>query len=215
MNFNDWSILYKEIIADFGYDEVADSSSSELLSSLIHEMNIMDPDILKNMISGNPAIVLGVAMRPEDMDCLDEEAIIIAAEGAVTILLRHDILPDIIITDLDGDVEEQIHANSRGSIAIIHAHGDNMDSLRHWVPKFTGRIMGTTQNRPHGVIHNFGGFTDGDRGVFLASHFDASDIKLLGFDFDDPIPKPGKDPEVKKKKLGWAKRLISQLLEEK
>ncbi len=213
MNFDDWHGLYKEILHDFQYDEGADASSSDLLASLISGMDTIDPDILKNIISGNPVIVIGGALKPEDMDSLEDGAIIIAAEGAVSQLLHHDILPGIIMTDLDGDVEEQINANSCGSIAVIHAHGDNMDALRLWLPKFTGRIMGTTQNRPHGVIQNYGGFTDGDRGVFLASHFNARNIRLLGFDFDNPIPKPGKDPGVKKKKLAWAKKLISLLID--
>ena len=43
--------------------------------------------------------------------------------------------------------------------------------------------IGTTQTNPFNKIQNFGGFTDGDRGVFLASHFDAKKIILFGMDF--------------------------------
>jgi hypothetical protein len=67
--------------------------------------------------------------------------------------------------------------------------------------------MGTTQSRPFGRLHNFGGFTDGDRAVLMARHLGAP-TRLLGFDFDTPRLKEGRDVEVKKRKLAWARRLI-------
>ena len=39
--------------------------------------------------------------------------------------------------------------------------------------------IGTTQTTPFNKIQNFGGFTDGDRGVFLASHFEAKKLFFL------------------------------------
>jgi Uncharacterized Rossmann fold enzyme len=50
--------------------------------------------------------------------------------------------------------------------------------------------IGTTQTNPFNKVQNFGGFTDGDRGVFLASYFKAKklfylvwilEIKLVNF----------------------------------
>ena len=43
-----------------------------------------------------------------------------------------------------------------------------------------------------GKVHNFGGFTDGDRCVFLANHFKAKKIILLGMDFGTRIGKYSK-----------------------
>ncbi|MDD1659113.1 MAG: hypothetical protein LUP92_02550, partial [Methanomicrobiales archaeon] len=54
---------------------------------------------------------------------------------------------------------------------------------------------------PH--IHNFGGFSDGDRAVFLALGLDAGEVVIAGFDLDDPSVNP-----VKRKKLLWARTLL-------
>jgi 2-amino-4-hydroxy-6-hydroxymethyldihydropteridine diphosphokinase len=88
----------------------------------------------------------------------------------------------------------------------VHAHGDNQDLLREYVPKLRN-VIGTTQTRPPHGLYNFGGFTDGDRCVFFARYLRASEIKLIGFDFDDMSVTPRKH-----KKLAWAKRLIELAL---
>ena len=57
-------------------------------------------------------------------------------------------VPEVICTDPDGnseaDIEKEILACSRGSIVLIHAHGDNMDKLEKYVPRFR-RFIATTQ----------------------------------------------------------------------
>ncbi len=68
--------------------------------------------------------------------------------------------------------------------------------------------IGTTQTTPFNKIQNFGGFTDGDRGVFLASHFEAKKIILFGMDFGKQIgkfsntKKSDRDTKLKKLKIG-------------
>jgi uncharacterized Rossmann fold enzyme len=72
--------------------------------------------------------------------------------------------------------------------------------------------IGTTQTEPFNKIQNFGGFTDGDRGVFLASYFDAKKIILFGMDFGTRIGKfsntKKSDRKIKLKKLKIAKDLL-------
>ncbi|MDQ1282410.1 MAG: 2-amino-4-hydroxy-6-hydroxymethyldihydropteridine diphosphokinase, partial [Euryarchaeota archaeon] len=109
-------------------------------------------------------------------------------------------------TDLDGPFAAILEANRKGAILAVHAHGDNLDALSIYVPKLE-RIIGTVQCRPRPGLYNFGGFTDGDRSVFLARELGASEVDLLGFDFDDNSVTPRK-----KKKLAWAKRLIDLAL---
>jgi hypothetical protein len=58
---------------------------------------------------------------------------------------------------------------------------------------------------------NFGGFTDGDRAVFLADHFKAKNIYLVGFDFEGKDSAFKKLDKVKLKKLDWAHVLIAML----
>jgi hypothetical protein len=87
----------------------------------------------------------------------------------------------------------------------VHAHGDNIDKLEKYVPLLHS-IVGSTQSVPLKNVYNFGGFSDGDRCVFLAKEFGAAKINLIGFDFNDEDVTP-----TKKKKLHWAKTLIGEL----
>ena len=89
---------------------------------------------------------------------------------------------------------------------VVHAHGDNMEALGKEVPRLK-RVIGTTQSKPLKNVYNFGGFTDGDRGVFLAKEMGARSITLIGFDFRDENVTP-----LKKKKLVWAEKLIKMVM---
>lgn len=209
MDLDEWSKLYNEIILDFRYDKEMDKLASEILSQKLREKNLSCLEDVSKIIQNKAVHIVGGAIQPASLENLTPGIPIIAADDAAGPLIDADIVPDIIVTDLDGDVEKQILANKKGSIIIIHAHGDNIDAIESWLPEFKGKIMGTTQVSPLPNIHNFGGFTDGDRAVFLAAHFNAGKIMLLGFDFDNPAPKPGKDMGIKKKKLAWARKLIS------
>jgi uncharacterized Rossmann fold enzyme len=159
-------------------------------------------------LRGNPVVVCGNA--PCLAAELDNKTIagsaVLAADGAVSVLLKRDIVPEAVVTDLDGPFPEIRRANSLGSIVVVHAHGDNLDALMSYVPRLE-RIVGTCQCRPPAGLFNFGGFTDGDRCVFAAKELGAAEISLLGFDFQDPSVTPRK-----KKKLGWAKKLIDLAL---
>ncbi len=144
----------------------------------------------------------------------------IAADAATETLMEMGLLPHIIVTDLDGGVEKQLEAAAAGTIIVVHAHGDNIKAIEDYVPKFEGKIMGTTQGSPFGLtnVQNFGGFTDGDRAVFIADEFSASKINLVAFNFREPARK-GEDrdeevdeaEEMKAKKLSWASVLIAML----
>ncbi|HPM26777.1 MAG TPA: DUF115 domain-containing protein, partial [Methanothrix sp.] len=134
------------------------------------------------------------------------DAVFLAADGATASLLEHGILPAIVVTDLDGFFPAILQANQMGSIVVVHAHGDNLEALMRYVP-LLDRVIGTAQCRPPEGLYNFGGFTDGDRAVFLAREMGAASIKLVGFDFDDQTVTPRK-----KKKLAWARKLIGLAL---
>jgi uncharacterized Rossmann fold enzyme len=122
-------------------------------------------------------------------------------------MLESGIRPDIIVTDLDGNVETLMELNEQGIVLVIHAHGDNIEHIQNTVPKFSGPLFGT-QCEEVGNVRNLGGFTDGDRAVFLAMELVASTVVLRGFDFDSPVAKSGADTEIKMKKLAYAKELI-------
>jgi uncharacterized Rossmann fold enzyme len=157
-----------------------------------------------------PVVVCGNAPSLEkELEALPPEGVaFVAADGAAGVLLRKGIVPEVIVTDLDGPIDSILQAEERGSIVVVHAHGDNLDALYACVPRLQ-RIIGTVQCRPPQGLYNFGGFTDGDRCVFLARELGAASITLVGFDFEDESVTPRK-----RKKLEWARRLIDLALRE-
>jgi uncharacterized Rossmann fold enzyme len=215
LEFEVWESYYKAILQSMGYDRDRDEVVAYQLANLLaeRESQLVPMAELGELIKEKHVFVFGDGPSlVDDIVGFDFRSLRIAADGATTKLMDRDILPDIIVTDLDGEVEDQLEANKQGAIVMIHAHGDNQDLVKEWVPRFEGRIVGTTQSTPVENLHNFGGFTDGDRCAFLCDHFGASSVILVAFNFDDT------DQEyinslgpVKLKKLTWGGMLLSAL----
>ena len=208
MRWEDWEPLYREISDDFNYSREEDAKAAKILNALLVNKRICDDACIRNIVHKEVTVCGAASNLREQLDAFGIAGTLIAADNATSILLANGSLPDLIVTDLDGSVPEQIMANAEGSVVVVHAHGDNIPALKEYVPHFSGLIAGTTQGRELGVVRNYGGFTDGDRAVFLARHFGAIRIRLLGFNFEEPAPKPGQDIAIKRKKLAWARRLI-------
>ena len=207
MEFSEWEPLYTQILADFGFDRSEDEASARILADLLHGRAGALAD-LRGIISGRDVAVCGNAPSlASEIDSIMPDQTIIAADGATTVLMASRMIPDVIVTDLDGTIEDIIAASEKGSFIVVHAHGDNIPAVRSVVPRLGGRVLGTTQSEPFDDIHNFGGFSDGDRCVFLAKASGAASVALFGFDYDDPDVN-----DVKKKKLVWARRLIEEYL---
>ena len=178
----------------------------------------VDPRILERKIKGKNVIVIGAGSGLEDERATkyikkNKGFVTIAADGAVQFLLENKIKPDIVVTDLDGDPASLQKAEKSGATMVVHAHGDNTDLLKKMVPKFK-KIIATTQVMPLDNVYNFGGFTDGDRCVFLADEFGAKKIVLLGMELDSPgkySKKRVKNPELKKQKMQAGRRLLEML----
>ena len=94
-------------------------------------------------------------------------------------------------------------------------------SIFKFTPFFTN-VIGTTQAQPLGNIYNFGGFTDGDRAIFLAVALGAAEITLAGMDFGDIVTKYSRPnlesdlaeaDEFKRKKLMYAERLTQWIID--
>lgn len=181
---------------------------------------------LEEVFSEKTTVVYGAGPSlPRNVDALIERGLTgdrvnVAADGATTLLLERGIMPDVIVTDLDGSLDSILHCGDEGSIVVIHAHGDNIDVLTRNVPRMRDfRLFATTQVKPTSVSYNFGGFTDGDRGVFLAEAMKAREVWLVGMDFGGILGRYSKPHlkrdtpagPVKKKKLEFASRLVSYL----
>ncbi|MCK9579786.1 MAG: DUF115 domain-containing protein [Methanoregula sp.] len=200
MKFADWEPHYCEILEYFGFDRAGDDEAALLLSSLLDRDNLLS---LASLTEGNEVTVCGNAPRLKD-EIGKIHGIVFAADAAAEVLDSHGIFPDVIFTDLDGATDRFIELNREGTMIVIHAHGDNIPLLKHWVPRFPGKVVGTTQSAPLPRVYNFGGFTDGDRAVFTADELGASHITLAGFDLDDKNVDP-----LKRGKLFWARKLLA------
>ena len=214
MTIKGWESKYREILKDFGYSRKKDTQSCKLLDSLLPKKTRIAE--IKDLIEKKPVFVVGAGPSlPSSISILKKHKKItkIVADGATKAIIENGLKPDIVVTDLDGDIKSLKKAGRTNTIMVVHAHGDNSEKI-HFVKNFKNCI-GTTQTKPIGKIHNFGGFTDGDRCVFLANHFKAKKIILLGMDFGTRIGKYSKTRVISRttkiKKLRRGKKLLEWL----
>src|SRR5215467_6576673 len=214
-----WIEKYQEILNEFNYD-----ASREMRSAAILNFLLMTPHTslrrLESKIKNKTVFVIGAgpSLTPSLRYLIKfRNTTKIVADGATKALIENSIRPDIVVTDLDGNLESLRIAADSGSIMIVHAHGDNINRLPY-ASSFK-YCIGTTEGRPFQKIRNFGGFTDGDRCVFIANHFGASKIILFGMDFGTKIGKYSKDviynKSTKLKKLRRGKLLLEWLASRK
>jgi len=211
MTITGWESKYREILKDFGYSRNKDNQSAKLLNSLLQKKT---PSIgIRDLIKNRPVFVIGAG--PSLPSCIPllkrhKEITKIVADGATKAIIENGLKPDIVVTDLDGDIKSLKKAGRTKTIMVVHAHGDNSERIN--LAKYFKNCIGTTQAKPIGIINNFGGFTDGDRCVFLANHFKAKKIILLGMDFGTRIGKYSKNKvdnrAIKIAKLRSGKKLL-------
>ena len=216
MRFSEWFPYYQAIRQEFGFSTEQDQIAANILSKLI-KRKALGIKVLQRKIAGKTTLIVGAG------DSLDSKIkyikknrtyVKIAANGATRILIENHITPDIVVTDLDGDSAVLKKAEKAGAIMVVHGHSDNIQALKTLVPKFR-RVLGTTQVMPVESVFNFGGFTDGDRCVFMADELGAKEIILVGMEFGDRIGQSSKniitDVELKRAKLKTGKRLLEML----
>ena len=211
MMISGWEERYLLILKELGYSQKKDRESAIILDSILKKTNTTGK-ILK-LIEGKTVFVIGSG--PSLSNAIPKlkklkKSIKIAADSSLKPLVDNGIIPDIVVTDLDGDENTIKKIAKTKSIFIIHAHGDNIEKLE--LVKKIRNCIGTTQSNPFNKIQNFGGFTDGDRGVFLANYFGAKKIILFGMDFGNRIGKfsntKNSDRKMKLKKLEIGENLL-------
>jgi len=211
MRASDWELLYSEILDDMGYSREDDESTVRVLKAVTVNCDLVDPDDVRDMFSGSCTVAGDADCLESDIESYPPTGTLVSSGSAVHRLLDAGLTPDVVVTDLDGDMPSQLEASSRGALTFVHAHGDNAEAVREWAWRFSGPVVLTTQSRPESTVFDFGGFTDGDRAVCISQEMGASSIRLIGFDLDHPRSKDGRDPAVKLRKLAWARRIISSL----
>jgi uncharacterized Rossmann fold enzyme len=184
-----WAPQYERIARAFRFPEARERAAAAELRQLLPDKAKSDPlGRCRTRIAGREAIVVGLAPEagapPFDrLPAATGGRVVLAADGAAAPCLRAGIVPDLVVTDLDGPVASEVTANARGALVVIHAHGDNLPALRGWVPEFSGELAGSWSGPPEAELIDVGGFTDGERAAFLAEHCGATSVLLWGFDF--------------------------------
>lgn len=203
MEFEQWNPVYEAILDDFGYGRSGDESARDRLGELLDAW--FDPGALE--WSGQTVAIAGGADSlgtDTELELAADADVVVAASVAADHLRDHGIAVDAMVTDLDKNPETTVALTAERTPVAVHAHGDNVELLEQWVPRLDhDYVIPTTQAAPASGLHNFGGFTDGDRAAFLADALGATELVFPGWDFDDPAVSA-----EKREKLRWAERLL-------
>lgn len=223
-----FEMYYGEIRQLITINTMLDIESTNILSERLnctwHHLIIKE---LTEKISGKTVLIFGAGptlkqsilkLKPTLEKTIN--ITLISADGATKALVEENIIPDIVVTDLDGDVDTIFKVLRCGKIIIVHAHGDNIINILKHSGRLKGKVLGSTQITPLECIENFGGFTDGDRALFIALKFGAKKVLMVGMDFGETVGKYSKPWlknnvkiwSFKKTKFRIAKKLIELLI---
>lgn len=191
----EWIKIYRWIVSILGYSYLEDFISTLILSMLILWKWVYISKV-RSMIYGRIALVFGASpsLRRDIENLVSlgllrwrKHLVIISADTAASELYLHGIYPDIIVTDLDGDIKYIILSHKiKKSTIVLHAHGDNIPNIIYYL-KYFNKVFGTTQSIPTLNVYNLFGFTDGDRAIYLAYKLGARKIYLFGMEFKAEI----------------------------
>jgi len=205
MDFEQFEPAYQAIVADFGFERASDEHARDVLAGLKPGASLAD---FATVFEGRDvAVVAPGPTLSADLDAVRHAEAVLAVSSAAGVLREHDVAVDGYVTDLDAAPELAPSLSAAGVPTAVHAHGDNVPAVRSVVPDCDrDHVLGTTQAAPVDGVVNVGGFTDGDRGAFLADHVGARSLSFPGWELDDDAVDP-----AKARKLGWAARLLAAL----
>ena len=230
MHLDTWNAEYLRIVSELNLNIEEDiQSANQLESLLLANLPYKSTYILKKLEKrlNQPILIVGAgpSLETDLKNCKQnlnlQNIVTIAVDGSCSLFQELQVVPTIVVTDLDGEWSAIRWAISHGAITLIHAHGDNESLIQRFFEngdsfKENKGIWGTTQNMIKTSLFNFGGFTDGDRAIFLSFHFKSPIVGLIGFDFGETIGKYStlnplikKDPIRKRQKFRIALSLLA------
>jgi uncharacterized Rossmann fold enzyme len=215
-----WASLHDVVRREFGFSHDEDFAAAETLNMILQGFSRGRDEVLRDLrklVKDSRVLVVGAGpscVKVSGLASLYD--VVIAADGALRCCRHVGVEPHAVVTDLDGVSLNDLLSFS--GFIVVHAHGDNVERVRLWIPLLkekrvlgTSQVLYTTSN-----ISFSGGFTDGDRAVYLALANDAIEVGLVGFDFEGLVSrysKPHLENEVpatpvKSRKLYWCRVLI-------
>tara|TARA_B110001454_G_C12667625_1_gene412277 strand:+ start:233 stop:769 length:537 start_codon:yes stop_codon:yes gene_type:complete len=159
---------------------------------------------LEKILSNSVVTIVGAGIIHDEKI---PDGVLIAADGAVSACLQRNVIPDLVVSDLDGHLPDMVWANQHGSKIIVHGHGDNLSRLFDFSSEIQPICLTTTY--PSSMTNCWGGFTDGDRALMMALSLGCKSVNLVGFDFKKVGEYTGKYSPNKLKKLSWARKIVS------
>ena len=187
MTIRGWKTKFNEIRKDFGYSEKEDLISAKKLNFLLKRKNSRKQ--IQNIIRGKTVFVIGAGPSlSKSLKYIKKSKNVtkIVADGAVRALLEKNIKPDILVTDLDGDLKSIKKIGKTKIQIIVHAHGDNSNRLE--IVKELSNVIGTTQTREFGKLENLElkQMVDLDKSEFFILACLAVPTLFFGF-YPDPL----------------------------
>jgi uncharacterized Rossmann fold enzyme len=198
-----WEPVYEAILSDLGFDRTSDETARDVAAELARPF---DHGRLAHLNGATVAVVGAAPSLSAELDAFEASTVdaIVAASTAADVVAEFGFEVDLMVTDLDKNTSTARELTHSGIPVAAHAHGDNIPALREWLPQFDlDQTLVTTQAEPQGAVENFGGFTDGDRAAFIADALGASELRFVGWNFEDPSVDP-----LKARKLRWAEQLL-------
>lgn len=208
--------FYPDILREFGWEEQSDRDAAVRLHGLLPSHDNFRH--VGTELKHRPLVtIVGCGPALDTIAASDLQGIVVAADGAAGRLQELDVIPRVVVTDLDGPMDGLQWAADNGAAMVVHAHAHNVERL-----DAAGAFpiaCGTYQSTPDSdlkPLRNLGGFTDGDRALMLCRHYGVKEVHLVAFDFDaSPSAWSGEfDPSTKSRKLQWAKRIIDRVAAE-
>lgn len=195
-----WWKFQEQISTQFNFSRTREEVATRMLS----HFNFSNSAI-SDYFRGRDFVLIGAAINQSSSI---PNSSLIVADGALRACLQRNIIPELIISDLDGYIPDIIWATQNGSKIIIHAHGDNISRVHQYSAKLNPICM--TSTYPSDSTFCWGGFTDGDRATMMSLSLGCASIKLLGFDFNKVGSFSGEYSPRKMEKLVWAQRIIDE-----
>ena len=197
-----WWAYQSQIETQFGFSRIREDVASRIAS------RIKTKDVaIGEIIKGRDWTIVGAGI---DSDTKLDGLNLIVADGALRACLQRDIVPEIIVTDLDGYMPDLLQASEKGSNVIVHLHGDNLAPSYHYSKFIVPSCL--TSTYPSEFTECWGGFTDGDRSLMMVLFLECSSVELVGFDFTRVGAYSGLYSPRKMEKLVWAERIIKECL---